>query len=132
MAEDSLTRIETVLSLLDEVCMWIIIYIVSNLVHAWQRMHDLHVLLSLAEHVALQDIHVLYAFILHQVAETLLLYTGHVEDVGTCNHIFVEVLVLNIFDVVLLAVEFILFWHGEFLRCDEMEGRIEVAHSCDK
>ena len=42
------------------------------------------------------------------------------------------VLVLNIFDVVLLAVEFILFWHGEFLRCDEMESRIEVAHSCDK
>ena len=95
-------------------------------------MHDLHVLLSLAEHVTLQDIHVLYAFILHQVAETLLLYTGHVEDVGTCNHIFVKVLVLNIFDVVLLAVEFVLFWHGEFFRCDEMEGRIEVAHGCDK
>ena len=108
VAEDSLTGIETILSLLDVVCMWIIIYIVCNLVDTWQWVHDLHVLLCLAEHVALQDIHVLHTLVLHQVAETLLLYTGHVENIGAGNHILVEILVLHVLDVVLLAVEFVL------------------------
>ena len=95
-------------------------------------MHDLHVLLGLGEHTAFQNIHVLYALVFHQVAEAFLLDACHIEDVGSCYHVFVEVFVLHIFDSMMVAVEFVLLWHGQLLWCDEVEGRVEVAHGSDE
>ena len=91
-------------------------------------MHDLHVGLGEREHFAFEYVHVFHAFIFHQVGETLLLHTGHIENIGIRNDLFVECRVLLILDAMLFAVELILLWHGEFLRCDEMKSGVEMAH----
>ena len=91
-------------------------------------MHNLHVFLGFGQHVASQDVHVLYALIFHQVAETLFLHTRHVQDVGTGYYVLVEVFVLHIFYMVVLAVEFVLLGHGQFLGSNEVERGVEVAH----
>ena len=48
------------------------------------------------------------------------------------NAVITPLFMLIIIVVMLLAVEFILLRHGKFLRCNEVEGRVEVAHGGDK
>ena len=80
------------------------------------------------QHLVVQDIYVFHSFVLHQVGETLALYTGHVKNVRIGDGLFRKVGMLYIFDVMLLAVQFVFIRHLQFIGCDEVEGRIEVAH----
>ena len=132
MAEDSLTSIETVASLLNVVCVWIVIHIVCNLVDARQRMKNLHVGLGELEHITVKDIYVLHALIFHKVRETLLLYARHIYNVSVGNNLLVELCMLHILDAVLVAIHLILLWHCEFIRGYEMECRVEMTHSRDE
>ena len=90
IAEDGFTCKEAVASLLDVVRMRVIVHLVGNLVHAGQRMQNLHVRPAQPQRVVVQHIHVLHPLILHQVREALLLHPRHVHDVGIPNHLSVK------------------------------------------
>ena len=83
---------------------------------------------DLMEYERVKNVYVLDAFVLHQVAETLFLYTGHIQDVGIGNHLLVESSMLLELNAVFFAVNLILIGHGQFLGGHKMEGGIEVAH----
>ena len=91
-------------------------------------MQNLHVGLGQSQHVVVENIYILDALILHQVAETLFLYACHIQDVGIGNHFLIEGGVLLELNAMFLAVNLVLVGHGQFLGCHEMEGGIEVAH----
>ena len=120
--------VETVTGLLEIVGMRILVDGVFNLVYTWQRVEDTHVGASLAEHIELQEIAVLDAFIFHEVGETLTLHTCHVKDVGSADDIGIEILVLYVADAMLAAVVLVGIGHGKLIRGDEMEGGVEMAH----
>ena len=108
--------------------MGVVVHLVGYLVDAGQGVEYLHVGLGQAEHVVVQDVDVLHALVLHEVAEPLLLHAGHVEDVGIGNDLLVEGGVLGVLDVVLVAVDLVLLGHLQLLGSDEVEGGVEVAH----
>ena len=91
-------------------------------------MQNLHVLLALAQHVRLQDVGILHTLILHQIRETFTLHTCHVKDISIGNRVLREVALLDVVDIVLLAVELILLWHLQFLRCDKVECWVILPH----
>ena len=108
--------------------MRVVVHIVGYLVHAGQRVQDLHVGPCLFQHRGPQDVHVLHAFIFHEVGEAFALYAGHIQYVGAGDDVGVEVLVFHIAYVLFAAVGFVLLGHGQLLGCNEVEGRVEVAH----
>ena len=95
-------------------------------------MQHAHVGLGQTQHVVVQDVDVLHALVLHEVAETLLLDARHIENVGIGNDRFVEVGMLFEGNAVLLAVELVLVGHGKLLGGHEMEGGIKMTHGHDE
>ena len=104
MAEDGLTCIESVLCLLNVVCVWVVVYIVGYLVDAWQRMENLHIVLALTQHGAVENLDVFDTLIFHEVGEALFLHARHVYNVGLGDDVFVEVGVFHVFYAVFIAV----------------------------
>ena len=108
--------------------MGICINILSYLVDAGQRMQYLEVGLGRAEHVVLEDEHILDALIFHQVSEPLTLYTCHIQDVGIGYGLLVKTGVFHKFYSVVAAVLLVLLGHLEFIGRDEVECGIEESH----
>ena len=78
MTEDGFAGVESVFGLLYIVGMWVVIYIVCNLVDAGQRVEYPHILLGVFEHVAVKDVDILDLLVFHQIGKTLLLYARHI------------------------------------------------------
>ena len=112
--------------------MWVFVHIVCYLVDSWQRMQNLHILTCLAEHVFLQDIHVLYSLVFHEIGEAFLLHTCHIENVCLGNDVLVEIGMFHIFYAVLFAIQFVFIWHGKLLWSYKVECRIEMTHCHDQ
>ena len=108
--------------------MGVLVNVVGNLVHAWQRVENAHVGLGQGEHVVFQDIDIFHPLIFHEVGEALLLHARHVEDVGIGDDLLVERRVFLIPDAVLLAIHLVFAGHGQFLGSHEVEGGVEVSH----
>ena len=132
VAIQGLAGIEPVSGLLDVVGVGIAVYVVGDFVDAWQGMEDAQVGFHMAEHVVAQDVDVFHALVFHQIGKAFFLHTGHVEDVGLGDHLFVKVGVFLKSDALLLAIEFVLVGHGQLLRRNEVEGGIEMPHSCEE
>ena len=122
IADEGLASIEAVLRLFEVVCVLAVVDCIFYLIDTWQWVENLHVFLAFSQHVSLEDIGIFHSLILHEVSESFALHSCHVEDVGVCYSVFGEVLLLNIFDAFLLAVELVFLWHFQLLWGDEVEG----------
>ena len=95
-------------------------------------MENPHVGFGITEHVGAEDIHILYPLIFHEVGETLLLYTCHIENVCIGDDFLIESGVLLVRYTVLFALDFVFLRHGQFLGGHKMESRIKMTHSHDE
>ena len=92
-------------------------------------MQDTQVLTAVFQHVILQDIHILHTFVFFEVGETFALYTSHVQNIRLVDDVFRKFGIFVVFDTMFVAEVFLFVRHTEFVRCDEVECRIEMRHT---
>ena len=102
-ADDGLTGEQSVACLLDIIGFRIIVHIISDFVHARQRMQDAQVLATVFQHVILQYIHILYTFVFFEVGETFALYTSHVQNIRLVDDVFRKFGIFVVFDAMFVA-----------------------------